>query len=186
MPQNQVEIQLFEALFRQNYQHLCQRVFGITNDLEAAEDIVQEVFINFWNRNKERKVDIPEAYLYRACLNKALDYKSSHKRKAQLLQAHHQEKVQESERSPQQKMEQQELEHRVQQVIASLPAMCRKVFLLSRYEEMSHKEIAAFLNISPNTVDNHIKKALSILRQLLLCLVLVPAAFLFYLFFPGE
>ena len=51
--------------------------------------------------------------------------------------------------------------------------MCRKVFLLSRYEEMSHKEIAEFLGISPNTVDNHIKKALAILRKVLLSLVLV-------------
>ena len=186
MAQNQVEIQSFEALFRRNYQRLCQQVFRMTNDLEAAEDIVQEVFINFWNRSKEHPIEIPEAYLYRACLNKALDYTSSHKRKDQLLQVHHKEQVQEAVDNPQQQMELQELEQRVQLGIASLPTMCRKVFQLSRYEEMSHKEIAAFLNISPNTVDNHIKKALSILRQALLYLILVPAAFYFIFFFQGH
>ena len=93
MPQNQAELQSFEDLFRRNYQRLCQRVFRITDDMEAAEDIVQEVFINFWSRNREHKIEIPEAYLYRACLNKALDYTSSNKRKDQLLHAHHKEQV---------------------------------------------------------------------------------------------
>lgn len=183
MPEKQEELRSFEELFRCNYQRLCQRVFRITNDLAAAEDIVQEVFINFWNRNKQQSIEIPEAYLYRACLNKALDYTSSHKRNTQLQQALYKEQQHETGSNPQQEMEQQELELRVQQRIEGLPAMCQKVFLLSRYEAMSHKEIAAFLNISPNTVDNHIKKALSILRKVLLYLILILSETFFAFFF---
>lgn len=183
MTEDQEALRSFEALFRSNYQRLCQRVFRMTNDMEAAEDIVQEVFINFWSRSKQQTIEVPAAYLYRACLNKALNYASSHKRKEQLQQALYKEQPPGAGSSPEQEMEQQELEQRVQQGVARLPDMCRKVFLLSRYEEKSHKEIAAFLNISPNTVDNHIKKALSILRKLLLYLILVPAETFFTFFF---
>jgi len=162
----------FEELFRRNYPRLCQRVFRITKDLEAAEDIVQEVFISFWQQDQGQKVGAPEAYLYRACLNRALNYTGKDKRQAQIRELYQEQKPTESS-SPEQQLEQQELEQQVQQSIELLPPMCRKVFLLSRYEEMSHKEIADFLNISPNTVDNHIKKALLILRKMLLTLFLV-------------
>jgi RNA polymerase sigma-70 factor, ECF subfamily len=48
-----------------------------------------------------------------------------------------------------------------------LPPICRQVFLLSRYEYKSYSEIAGLLNISVNTVEKHIGKALSILRNAL-------------------
>lgn len=182
MPDDQDILHSFEELFEHNYQRFCQRVFRITNDLEAAEDIVQAVFISFWERWQRQSIEMPEAYLYTACINKALNYTSSHKRKVRLREAYYKGQTTETGSSPEQEMEQQELEERVQQSIDALPPMCRKVFLLSRYEEKSHKEIAAFLEISPNTVDNHIKKALSILRRLLLSLIIFPFKFIFDFF----
>ena len=181
MPYQQENLRFFEEMFRRNYPRLCQRVFRITKDLAAAEDIVQEVFINFWNQKLPQKIGAPEAYLYRACINQALNYANSDKRQAQLRELYQQQQPQESN-SPEQQLEQLELEKQVQQTIESLPPMCRKVFLLSRYEEMSHKEIAEFLNISPNTVDNHIKKALSILRKFLLTLLLILCKIYFTFF----
>lgn len=172
---------LFEDLFRRNYQRLCQHVYRITHELEAAEDIVQEVFIHFWNK-QDQKVETPEAYLYRACINKALNYVSGTKRRNQLLEGQHKAQKQETGRSPQQEMEQQELELQVQEIIDKLPPMCRKVFLLSRYEGMSHQQIAAFLDVSPNTVDNHIKKALAAFRKMLPGLLLALLQIYFYFF----
>jgi RNA polymerase sigma-70 factor (ECF subfamily) len=49
--------------------------------------------------------------------------------------------------------------------IASLPEKCRVVFSLSRYDKMTYSEIAAQLNISIKTVENHISKALRILKE---------------------
>lgn len=181
MSANQDALRSFEALFRRQYQGLCQRIARITNDVEAAEDIVQDVFAAFWHQ-EQQTIEAPEAYLYKACLNRALNYASSTRRKTQLQQEHFRYQPEASE-SPAQELEYRELEQRVQQAIADLPPMCQKVFLLSRYEEMSHKEIAFFLDISPNTVDNHIKKALHILRKLLLSLflLLVQKYFAFFL-----
>ena len=182
MPEDQEELRAFEEMFRREYSLLCQRISRITNDLEAAEDIVQEAFISYWNQKQQQVIHSPEAYLSTACLHKALNYASSTKRKALLQQEHFQERQADRVRTPEQDLEGKELELRVQQAIEALPSVCQKVFLLSRHEEMSHNEIAAFLGISPNTVDNHIKKALSILRKALLGLLLIPLEIYFSFF----
>jgi RNA polymerase sigma-70 factor (ECF subfamily) len=156
----------FEQIFKINYPTLCKQVARITRDIDAAEDIVQEVFVNFWEKYHQN-IENPQAYLYKACINKALNFVNVNNRRTEIdktvIHPNHATET----RSSDQDMEFRELELQVASLIESLTPMCKKVFLLSRYEEMSHKEIAAFLEISPNTVDNHIKKALSVLRRLL-------------------
>lgn len=172
---------MYEELFRRNYQRLCQRVHRITRDADAAEDIVQEVFVNFWNSEQRQHIATPEAYLYRAVINKALNYASSQKRRAE-LEEHYREEQSLATNNTDQDIHLQELQLKITQAIAALPPMCQKVFLLSRYEEMTHKEIANFLSISTNTVDNHIKKALALLRKILLSLLLVLFKIIFDFF----
>ena len=173
------ELKDFEEIFKINYPILCKHVSRITRDQEAAEDIVQEVFVNFWE-NSQQNIENPQAYLYKSCINKALNFASVNNRRSEIdntiLYPNHPTET----RSLDQDMEFRELERQVLSIIESLPPMCRKVFLLSRYEEMSHKEIAAFLRISPNTVDNHIKKALSVLRKLLLLFFILLQAITTY------
>jgi RNA polymerase sigma-70 factor (ECF subfamily) len=183
MPETQEELREFEEMFRRDYPLLCQRVFRITNNLEAAEDLVQEAFIGYWSKNQQHSIQSPEAYIYTVCVNKALNFASSSKRKSHLRQEYYQDRQADMGRTPEQDLEGKELEQRVQQAIETLPPMCQKVFMLSRYEEMSHKEIAGFLAISPNTVDNHIKKALTILRKALLGMLLIPLEIYFTFFY---
>ena len=57
-----------------------------------------------------------------------------------------------------------EIEELVQQTLANLPEKTRQIFLLSRYENKSYKEIAALMNITPKGVDFHISKALKALQ----------------------
>jgi RNA polymerase sigma-70 factor (family 1) len=181
MPEEQKDLPHFEELFRRNYPRLCQRVCRITQDMEAAEDIVQEVFVHLWDSGQLQTIALPEPYLYKAALHKALNYTASQKRRATLgIQYTAQQAI--SGNNAEQELELAELQQKADEAIAALPPVCRKVFLLSRYEEMSHKEIAAFLEISPNTVDNHIKKALSILRKALLS-TLLPLAPIYFTFF---
>jgi RNA polymerase sigma-70 factor (ECF subfamily) len=170
------EINDFENIFKKNYPLLCKQVVRITRDLESAEDIVQEVFVNLWEKDRANIANI-EAYLYRACIHKALNYISVNNRRSVLNQTAVYPRQPTHTRSLDEEMEFRELERQVSAIIDSLPPMCKKVFLLSRYEEMSHKQIADFLAISPNTVDNHIKKALSVLRKVLLHLIIILHAF---------
>ena len=65
------------------------------------------------------------------------------------------------------KLEAAELQSVIDQAVDQLPERCRLVFVLSRFEQMSHKEIANQLDISPKTVENQITKALKILRETL-------------------
>lgn len=167
MPDNLEELTRFEELFRRNYPLLCQRVQRITRDLAVAEDIVQEVFVSYWNSGQRLSIQAPEAYLYKAVLNKALNAASVQKRRS-VLALHYGAQQTLTTSSADQALQLEELQHQLDLALSTLPPMCRKVFMLSRYEEMSHQEIADFLGISPNTVDNHIKKALAILRQALL------------------
>ena len=162
----------FEEIFRLYHSDLCRHVSRIVRDMDAAEDIVQDVFVSFWDK---RRTDLenPYGYLYRACINKALNYVSTNKRRGEINNDLFAPDHPAESRSSDKDMEFRELEKQVLSGIESLPPMCKKVFLLSRYEEMSHKEIAAFLDISPNTVDNHIKKALSVLRKIVLYLFLL-------------
>lgn len=59
----------------------------------------------------------------------------------------------------------EDLNQKIQEVIAELPEKCGIVFSLSRFEEMSYADIAVELNISVKTVEHHISKALRILRE---------------------
>lgn len=166
------DLKQFEELFDKNYHHLCNKVCRITRDMASAEDIVQDVFVDFWMKEQQQKTQKHEAYLYKSCINRALSLVSSLKRKETLNTLYSDSNLLKSS-STDHELEFNELEQKVKQSIDSLPPMCKKVFLLSRYEEMSHKEIADFLKISPNTVDNHIKKALVILRKALLSIFLL-------------
>ena len=135
--------------------------------MAVAEDIVQEVFVNYWNSEQRLRILMPEAYLYKAVITKALNAASvAQRRNVLALQYGAQQPLTTS--SADQALQLEELQQQVDRALDALPPVCGKVFRLSRYEEMSHQQIAVFLGISPNTVDNHIKKALKILRQALL------------------
>ncbi|MBK9567431.1 MAG: sigma-70 family RNA polymerase sigma factor [Saprospiraceae bacterium] len=58
-----------------------------------------------------------------------------------------------------------ELQYKINKVISNLPEKCRLVFVLSRFEEMSYSDISKELDISVKTVENHISKALKVLRE---------------------
>lgn len=167
MPENPEKLTRFEELFRRNYPLLCQRAQRITRDLAMAEDIVQEVFVSYWNSEQRLTIQAPEAYLYKAVINKAINATSVQQRRSVLAMQYGAQQTL-TTTSADQALQLEELQHQLDIALATLPTMCRKVFLLSRYEEMSHQEIVDFLDISPNTVDNHIKKALAILRRALL------------------
>jgi RNA polymerase sigma-70 factor (ECF subfamily) len=64
-------------------------------------------------------------------------------------------------------LEVEELAQQIDQAIDQLPERCRLVFLLSRYEDLTYREIAEKLDIKEKTVENQIVKALKLLRKYL-------------------
>jgi RNA polymerase sigma-70 factor, ECF subfamily len=168
-----MDITKFEQLYHKSFNALCNKARQMTNDADAAKDIVQNVFLRFWNMKDSLFINTtPEAYLYKAVVNETLNYLDKNKRLSN-IQDHKEIQHLESAQNTEEEIHFNELQQKVNTLLAQMPLKCRNVFLLSRFENMTYKEIAAFLNISENTVDNHIKKALSLFRKTLVILILV-------------
>lgn len=155
----------YEQVFTTYYQPLCNYACSMLKDIDEAEEVVQNTFFNIWNKREVLQISTSiKSYVYRAvhndCLNKikhgkvravyAEDYKSTmtggYSDSAQLLHA-------------------KELGKQINEAITSLPEQCGIVFKLSRFENLKYSEIAEQLNISVKTVENHMGKALKMLRQ---------------------
>lgn len=156
-----------EVLFQQYYAWLCKVVFRVIPDQGVAEDLVQDLFLGLWKRKDNLSINISlKAYLRRSAVNKSLNYIRD--KKLQYEDESHYGNVATNLHSVEAKLAEEEMQRRIDLAIDSLPEKCRIVFVLSRYEDMSYKEIADHLEISIKTVENQISKALKTLRLQLL------------------
>lgn len=135
-------------------------------DMRVAEDIVQDAFLKYWEAPFE--LENPQAlksYFGRIIINNSLNYLKREKN----LQRHHELMGRElSEQDLFEQIHESELQVLVYREIERLPEQCRKVFKLNRFDGLKYKEIAAQLQISERTVENHIAHALKVLRKKLL------------------
>lgn len=172
----------FDALFRAYYAPLCRYACSLTDgDPDEAEDMVQQVFVKLWEQRAVLEVQWSvKAYLYKMvhhrCLNRLRDARVREQYKtynaAQLEQ-------------PQEHLPgaAAELSVRIQRALEGLPTECRRIFELSRFEELKYREIADQLGISIKTVETQMGKALRQMRtELADYLVTILVAFLFKLF----
>lgn len=152
-----------ELIFRRHYAQVCRAVYRVIPQKETAEDIAQEVFLELWKKRGQLNIATSlGAYLRRAAVNRALN----HIRDQKMKWSDDTELPSMTDSSPgiPEQLETDELQQLVDQYINQLPEKCRLVFVLSRFETLSHAEIAAQLDISPKTVENQITKALRFLR----------------------
>lgn len=155
--------QSFRHVFNANYENLCHYAFTILKDMDEAEDIVQSMFLKIWEKREDLEIrQSVRSYLFRAvyhqCINQ-LDHRSV-TRKHQDHELHENGwNVQQPEVFP------YELQENIEKAINALPGQCRLIFMMSRYEELRYAEIAEKLNLSVNTIENQISKALKILRS---------------------
>ena len=153
-----------QAIFKQYYKYLLVSAYNIIGDQDKAKDIVQDVFFELWKKHDRLTIETSlKAYLRRAAVNKSLNYLKMHKR-FDWGEEHFSEHTPSKELSAQQQLEASDLQAAINQCIDKLPAKCKTIFSLSRFEKFSHKEIAAQLGISTKTIENQITKALKLIR----------------------
>ncbi len=162
----------YKYLYEHHYSILCHFAEKYLRDPALAENIVEEVIFHLWeNRDSLSIRSTLRSYLMQSVRNKCLDELKSlrYRRYRNIVSL---EDVSASsafsgyvteEGHPLGELLEKEMEDKMQQAIASLPDECRKVYLLSREESLSQKEIAQRLGISVNTVKYHMKNALRIL-----------------------
>ena len=135
-----------------------------TGQLEASQELVQDIFLSLYRQLPALHEDtVLENYLFIALRNRIYNY-----HRQQLAQLKREQAfIHDMPLLPKENnalLELKELESLLRNKIQELPAQCRAVFLLSRESQLSNKEVAERLNISVNTVEQHMRKALRLLR----------------------
>lgn len=156
---------VFEQLFKNHYASLCGYAVKYVWDLDQAEEIVQDLFYNLWDKKSTLTINTSiEAYLFRAVRNACLNYLKHQKVKRQHASdvIHSQSSEGKGNENP---VETLELQDKIDKAIDSLPPERQKIFKLSRYEGLKYKEIADRLGISIKTVEVQMGKALKTLRE---------------------
>ena len=149
-------------IFVRHHGRLFRIVAGLLLDEEQAKDIVQEIFIDLWNRRDSSDIKTLQAYLISAVRFKALASLRNGK-----VKAHHlalMERIQFVNQT-EDAINAQELNQSLQLALSELSPRCKEVFELSRFENLTHKQIAGRLGITPKTVEVQIHKALILLRK---------------------
>ena len=161
----------FEKLYKLYFPRLFSFSCKIVNDENVAKDVVQNVFIQIWEKHISFQIEQPEAFMYRMVRNASLNH-IRHLKVVDKLKSDIEDRFLGEElyyidmvgNEPYLLIE-DELRKKVVEVMDSLPEKCREVFKLSRVEGFKNQEIANRLGISIKAVEKHITKALSVYRK---------------------
>jgi len=157
--------------FKQLYEHYTSPLFtliqGMVKIPDLTDEIVQEVWVNFWNnREKLSGVENPGAYLHRSVVNRAFNHLKKISR-----DKHAMERIRsfstELHDEVQEMVNFKDSEKLIQEAVNELPAQRKKIWDLSRNQHKSHAEIAELLGITISTVNNQIGFASSHIRKYL-------------------
>lgn len=155
----------FEIVFNQLYRPLCGYANKFLDDPEVAEEVVQEVFVKFWEKCESIAPDSSlKSYLYRSVHNTCLN----HLKHIKVRDTYRQFVIDQMEYAQIEsttESNQPELEKRIYEAIDALPPQCSRIFKLSRFEGLKYKEIAEHLGLSIKTIEVQMGKALRVLRE---------------------
>jgi len=147
------------------YHHkLCLYAYSLINDQKAAEDIVQNVFIRTWKKRNRLNSDFEiRSFLYKSVYNEFID-----EYRKQKLVVPLEKKYIDALSTMVENEDEHALERRIKLVkraMQDLPPKCKEIFMLSKQDGLTNLEIAEYKQVSVKSVEAHITKAFSILRQ---------------------
>ncbi|MES1225144.1 MAG: RNA polymerase sigma-70 factor [Bacteroidota bacterium] len=159
--------EMFTSLFYTYKNRLFGYVLAITHSKYAAEEITQEIFLKLWLcRNELPRVENQESYLFTIARNKTLNYL----RKAQYdenLIIEIKARMNPLSNDVEEQLSISENNRLLQEAVTLLSPQRQLVYRLSRYQGLNHKQIADEMQLSRNTVKNHLIQALRFIRTYL-------------------
>lgn len=171
------------------YNQCKSRVFSIAYHFVKspflAEEVTQEVFVGIWvSRAGLKNVDNIESYLYTSTYNKSLQHLKRLRNEQEILLWATEQKDQQSSNSTENEIAYREARSALHAAVELMPAQRKLIYRMSREQGLSNQEIASMLNISPNTVKNHLVEAVrnlkSQLQHLPLTIALIQASEKFF------
>jgi RNA polymerase sigma-70 factor, ECF subfamily len=158
----------FRMLYDRYYAYLLNTAYQYVRDTAAAEDIVHTVFEKIWANLKTLDIRTSlKYYLRMMVVNESINYIKRQK-KTVLNEPDEWSALATTPAESEWQVEMEEMENVVRKAIDLLPEKCRVVFMLSRFEKFSHKQISDQLGISTKTIENQITKAMKIIRDIVL------------------
>ena len=152
----------FRAIYDRYSENLFRYAMKVIKNRTVCEDIIQDVFIALWSKREKTEISALKPYLFQAVKYQIFNHFRDSKFSSEDLTRLN---IIDVSMNVSQKLEYSELEQRIRNHVDSLPQRCRQIFLLSRYQHKSNKEIAKELDISVQAVKNQISKALAFLRS---------------------
>lgn len=154
----------FTLIYDKYSKDLLHFVLSKVGDKKVSEDILQNVFSDFWS-NKHKINKSIYGYLINSLKYQIFNYFRSEKVKAKYL-IHLSVYLDEINKiTPHKFLEAKEVMEHIEKLMEQLPKQCRRIFVMSRFEHKSNEEIALELNISKRTVENYITQALAFIRK---------------------
>lgn len=164
---------IFEGLYYKYSDRLYNFAFRFVSDEHTAQDIVHEAYGTLWEKFEGKENDAWQALLFRIVRNRSIDT-LRHQSSLRIVSLTDSFRnvcdeglyqmdfaVNDSDR----KTIYDELTANIHSIMGKLPDRCREVFMMSRFQNMKNKEIAAALKISEKAVEKHIHKALTVFRK---------------------
>jgi RNA polymerase sigma-70 factor (ECF subfamily) len=157
--------QTWDTALETYYVELCEYVLRLVGSAEAAQDLVQDLFLRLWNTRGPRDAErLTRPYLYASARNAALKYLRHRRVVDAWIERASREEMPTAD-SPSDLYLRRELEDAVARAIADLPTRCREIFLLRRRDQLSYQEIATRAGVSLGTVKCHMWRAMVLLRE---------------------
>jgi RNA polymerase sigma-70 factor (family 1) len=162
----QDDTKAFEILYMRHWSSLIDTAYRRLQSREKAEDMVQEIFISFYQKRQFLEITVSvQAYLYQA-----LKYKILNEFRSENIRISYQKSLflkDVCKNDFANEIDAKDLNKKIDNILASLPEKCRRVFILSRHGNKTNKDISQDLKISVSTVEKHIGKALKTIKFLL-------------------
>ncbi len=160
--------QAFESFFTVYYNRLFQYIFGIIKSKQVAEELVMDVFLKIWlGRSIIPEINNFDSFLFRVAHNKSIDFLRAVARDPSFKDLLWDQIQFANTDQSDSKLMTQEYEKKLREAISLLSPQRKKVYQMSREEDMNHDQIAAKLNLSRHTVNNHIVEAQRFIRNYL-------------------
>ncbi len=155
----------FRLLFNEYWQNIYGVAYMLTKSAPMAEDMVQEIFMKLWIKREQ----LPEVenfcnYLFIVARNHI--FNELKKKSTDIIFTNHLfEYFHDTKGTPEKKLIEKEAEQIIDEIIERLPQQQKMIYRLSREEGLSRNEMADRLGIAPNTVRNHLSRALEMIRH---------------------